>query len=380
MLKSFVLSRGVGAFALAGLAVACGSSHDDSNSSLDDALVQGPGGCGVVQIDALENGLQRGGAWGVQPKLQGVLTDDQGNSLGTVSLHLRQGTEPWTAAPKGAQVVGSTGADFSSCTNCVLAWYNGVPYVAESGTLSFSGFTNREQLAGSLEKVTLRQVEFDKSISAVNASRIVPGGGCLYVAKRDFDTRIEGGCDPLQTSTACGAGKTCEALNVGATDGICVKSAGSIADGAACEADLNGDSGCAVGSVCANQDSAGRGVCAKRCNLQQSATGCTGGTICSGYGVCQQPANVTGGPLLAAIKVGDTCSDAQYGQACGADGNLGVCVDVDGQSGAEKPVCAPISSLRGACLASGATRELGYVNYAGDQSLGFCYKRLAYQY
>ena len=390
-------------------------AHADDAAHADTGADSGfvpPAGCVEVTLGTLRNGTQlTPPSWGNQPRVLGNTATDIGGAViqpttadagadsgmidagvatpapDTFSLTVRL---PTAEVPAGGALdlpVGSTGANFATCTTCarlnldVVATGATAVFMAESGNFHMTAKVNDNQFAGTLENVVLREVEFDTSNNSTRATRPITNARCYYVRSTPVDSRVTGGCDPTKAATSCGAGKTCAAINYSATDGLCVASRGTVADNAACEPDDNGDSDCAVGSVCSYSRYVGGDYqCMKRCNINATVTGCPAGRVCSGLGQCELPTTVFNAPLQENVQLGGTCAAEQEGKACGRDGALGICTDVD----AEGPLpltCYPYATRRGDCLAlPGGPWEMGYFGYKNDTSLGFCYPRFPYSF
>lgn len=376
-----------------GAVLACTTHTQDLS---DDALV--PTGCTEIQLGELKNGTQPSPAsWSVQPRVVGAPLANLGGALpDTVMIQLRQAATIPANDKRATEPLGNAAADYSTCVNCMRLLVDSKDgaaahsFVAESGTISIDAASNREQFSGRVSNVVLREVEFDKSETPVHASRKVVGGQCYFVRQAKWDTRVALGCDPARPTSSCGAGQTCEATTMGATDGRCVRSAGTSALGAACTAAPSGDSNCAPGLVCQRsraEELAGQApTCHQRCQPFQTPTGCEGPNVCTDHGLCVAPAFAFGGPHDASIAIGAQCPLGRA-HACGKDGALGFCADVRPWREAEATPnvpsayrCYPFSVRRGVCLATNSQWELGYQSVGSDATMGFCYPRTPYIY
>lgn len=418
---------------LTGVAVACSSTENlpgttqpaldstaptdsatppaDSAAAADAAPFVVPAGCTEIQLGTLRGAMQlTPNNWDRQPRVLGNPTADLvGRSVlpppmadgGTAAdagaapdagpalaapddfaLFLRAPV----AAPNGLPVdlkVGGADLNFATCATCArLIVDNGVAnniFMAESGNFHLTAMVNDHQFAGTLENVVLREVTLETVNGPIKATRALANGACYYVRSTTVDARVAAACDPTKAATSCGAGKTCIATNIGGTDGVCVASNATLADGAECTPADNGDSDCAVGSVCNSSrftpDRTER--CMKRCNITDTVSGCPVGRFCSGFGQCELPESVVDGPLLQTVEIDQVCTAAQNEYLCGHDGALGICKDVDGE-GPGPIVCRALATQRAQCLKRSTPDqlwEMGYFGFPKDYSLGFCYPR-----
>lgn len=345
--------------------------HADAGSEIDSSVpaLEPPTGCKEVTLGQIRNGVMfTPPRWGVQT---GTTLEATGASPFTSLPNVRFSlslSQPVPRPSNGQALhlpLGS--ASLKPDESAHFALYQAlddknvihVQMYSQSGTLTLTDVVNDEQVRGDIDNLVLRRVIVSREGNWIPDAQLVepPYGICLFVRHADFDTRQPGGCDPSVFSS-CGAGRTCQAINGGGTDGICVASRGTIADGELCTPDAaTGDSDCAEGSVCRAPDQFGDSPtrCLKRCNRVGPAKQCADNFVCGAFGTCMPLGGLFYGAhdLRGQVAIGGDCG--QYDSFphektafCGDEKRLGFCADYDA-NGPEPSRCLPFSTGRADC-------------------------------
>lgn len=326
-----------------------------------------PPGCEAVKVGLLRNGTQLTPAtYGQQPTLRGLLESDLGAPAiqDTVRLVIAHPAETGTFSFAGDN------AQALTCEQCLIVLEDdddakgtvAHAYLAVDGQVTLDARTSPEELEGKLDGVKLVEVTFAKLNAPYSKTALVPNGKCIWIDTATFSSKVAGGCDPLAGATAC-TGGACFPQNSAATDGLCVASTGSKSVGTACKLAANGDSDCAPSLVCAGKK------CRSVCDFKSENPGCPAPTHCAPGGVCLSDSEAYGNKARDTAKIGQPCV-VSGSEACGVDGALGICNDIDGEAGPAPRLCYALARSRSECNAG---EFLGYLAAPHDLSLGFCY-------
>lgn len=398
-LKTHMYMRiSVGIFAITAWAVACGTSSAepqdthvdagfDAGSTLDtgtlpaldaaaelpdapaDALAPIPEGCDEMQVRSVSNGTMlssgpfysRHNVGGVQARL--VVSDSPWPEFPLTSGYLVLDRSLSRPTPTSPVILPLTDPNQRTSKHFVMLRFAtaqgaNASLISIGGSVTLTDVVNDEQFAGYADNLRFTQVEFSREDNVTSSTRVVPGTKvCVFIRHFEFDTRMPKGCDPDKIFS-CGAGQTCMAVNLGASDGFCVKSNATLADGAPCTADpLSGDSNCAVGSVCRTTGPLKEhpAKCLKRCDMYSSSNTCGANQICDVYGVCV-PTNETwdGNNYHPEIAIGSECGiydgwTPTTSSRCGSPGGPPAhCFDADYMNSGPS-LCVPYVRARPEC-------------------------------
>lgn len=280
----------------------------------------------------------------------------------------------------------SNPSNYDDCHQCVLA-FQGADSLIDStkqlfqinGSINLTTISNPPSAIskGSLEKVQLQEVSFDKESGEIKA---LSGGSCYEIQSVDWDTVPEPGkkcqsaadcgdpqtvaCDlktgtciafqcDIETNKGCSEKELCLAQEIGASYGTCYPSctpfyaedacskgaecvpldadqivgkclpAGDAAEGVACDPNLL-NSSCQPGLRCAGLE--GTETCRRECDFFDDTVQCPSGQQCVYGGYCVAEAGDS-------AALGAACAgDAFEGAPCGSDGSTwrGLCSSSEG--------------------------------------------------
>lgn len=145
---------------------------------------------------------------------------------------------------------------------------------------------------------------------------------CLIQYRDLFEGACYQTCNPTAVNPGCPTSQRCVQRGVDATNGIC-KAAGSGAPGSVCTIEDN-TTACTGTNDCSSQSH----TCAATCSFYAQHPGCTGGTQCGLFNLCEPVS--TG----LAVGLGAACGgDAYQAQGCAPDGEAfrGICQGFDNE-------------------------------------------------